>query len=335
MKEQILRGLLRLRHGQEEDGVDAAGAIHAATVGSIDPVVRLNEEWNNREDLIKTGAVTPLDGIAGGSASGAPTRGRMTLMDHKVAEGMTVRLPRSRRRHVRSRADVSDQAEAAPVRDSGAPQGDLGKDSFRSPGRNSGAPTSSVSADGDAGQSRTTLGWTCQACTLVCPEDAVECPACRKRRPRKRYSPARAVDRSGDGVTQGASAQGGSRSEVDSNTTNTVECPMCLHDVEVEDWARPDVFLTKHMDESTRRSGRTRSDPHTGDNVRDLSCPHFEMIIVNNVIMSALLLLQVLLSNTDASWFRFPTADASVLFKSVANAIKKKVPSALGWPALC
>lgn len=120
MKEQILKALLRQRQGEEDgntnDGLGIAGDVLVATTAhagggagvdaSVDAASRCDGELQRREELIKSGAITPLDDI-----TDAPTsRSRMTLMDHKIAEGMTVKLPRSRRR--RNRSGISQRGLA-------------------------------------------------------------------------------------------------------------------------------------------------------------------------------------------------------------------------------
>ncbi|CAM9254896.1 unnamed protein product [Ectocarpus sp. 8 AP-2014] len=102
MKTQILRGLLRDRCG--DDGQEEAGAA-----GRVEAASRSEEQ--SHEDLVKTGAVTPLDAFDDPTI-GLAGRRRKTLQDYKVAEGMTVKLPRSRRPKARTRESVRKQAES-------------------------------------------------------------------------------------------------------------------------------------------------------------------------------------------------------------------------------
>ncbi|CAM9824223.1 unnamed protein product [Ectocarpus sp. 12 AP-2014] len=102
MKTQILRGLLRDRCG--DDGQEEAGAA-----GRVEAASRSDEQ--SHEDLVKTGAVTPLDALDDPTI-GLAGRRRKTLQDYKVAEGMTVKLPRSRRPKARTRESVKKQAES-------------------------------------------------------------------------------------------------------------------------------------------------------------------------------------------------------------------------------
>ena len=110
MKEQILRGLLRDRgigDGNEEGG---GAAAHGAVGTRADERRASDGTWKRREDLVKTGAVTPLDALDD-LAVGLAGRRRKTLQDYKIAEGMHVKLPRSRRPRPNPRADCSDLAE--------------------------------------------------------------------------------------------------------------------------------------------------------------------------------------------------------------------------------
>lgn len=102
MKTQILRGLLRDRCG--DDAQKEAGAA-----GRVEGASRSDER--SHEDLVKTGAVTPLDAFDDPTI-GLTGRRRKTLQDYKVAEGMTVKLPRSRRPKARTRESVRKQAES-------------------------------------------------------------------------------------------------------------------------------------------------------------------------------------------------------------------------------
>lgn len=105
MKEQILRGLLRDREDGDGKEAEPAGYVHVAT--RSDKHSALNDTWKRREDLVKTGAVTPLDALDD-LAVGLIGRHRKTLQDYKMAEGMTVKLPRSRRLKTKPRTNCSD-----------------------------------------------------------------------------------------------------------------------------------------------------------------------------------------------------------------------------------
>lgn len=109
MKEQILNGLLRRRNADEDEwknngSLDSVEELERASSmhdNKLDLRYRgmdgLGDERRRREELIKTGAITPLD--VGTDNAGPPSRirGRVSLMEHKIAEGMAVKLPRARR----------------------------------------------------------------------------------------------------------------------------------------------------------------------------------------------------------------------------------------------
>lgn len=108
MKEQILRGLLRSR--ADGDGTPEAGGAAGLQVGTTrraDDRSDVDGTWKRREDLVKTGAVTPLDALDD-LAVGLVGRRRKTLQDYKIAEGMSVKLPRSRHAKTRPRISWSD-----------------------------------------------------------------------------------------------------------------------------------------------------------------------------------------------------------------------------------
>lgn len=107
MKEQILRGLLRDRGNEDGEEAEAAGYVHVATRSGKHSA--LNDTRKRREDLVKAGAVSPLDALDD-LAVGLVGRQRKTLQDYKMAEGMAVKLPRSRRK-IKPRAD-SDIGES-------------------------------------------------------------------------------------------------------------------------------------------------------------------------------------------------------------------------------
>lgn len=108
MKTQILRGLLRDRCG--DDGQEEAGAA-----GRVEAASRSDEQ--SRDDLVKTGAVTPLDAFDDPTIDLAGRR-RKTLQDYKVAEGMTVKLPRSRRPKAKATTRESFRKQAESGNDS-------------------------------------------------------------------------------------------------------------------------------------------------------------------------------------------------------------------------
>lgn len=103
MKEQILRGLL-LRLRKQEGEVDSCGepdnnprptsATSGLSLLTKSPLSS-DSQLNHRDNLIKVGAVTPFDDLESHPTSDVKRRGRKTLMDHKIAEGMKVKLPRS------------------------------------------------------------------------------------------------------------------------------------------------------------------------------------------------------------------------------------------------
>lgn len=108
MKEQILRGLLRDR-GNEDEEAEAAGYVHVATPS--DEHSALKDARKRREDLVKTGAVTPLDALDD-LAIGLVGRQRKTLQDYKMAEGMAIKIPRARRPKTTPRAHYSNVSES-------------------------------------------------------------------------------------------------------------------------------------------------------------------------------------------------------------------------------
>lgn len=144
MKEQILRGLLRRRGaGDGNEEVESAAAAHVAVGARADERRALHgATWIRRENLVKTGAVTPLDALDDLTV-GFTGRRRKTLQDYKIAEGMHVKLPRSRRPKTTPRANCSGRTdygqnsgrESDKVEDSrttfttGHDQGSLGNDS--------------------------------------------------------------------------------------------------------------------------------------------------------------------------------------------------------------
>lgn len=260
MKQQILRGLLRVRCGEGGDANDGLGTTqevevvtkaHTSETISNDSTHLRNDDWKRREDLVRTGAVTPLDDLAGISGAVVPKRARMTLMDHKIAEGMNVELPRPRRLSRRARSFGGGQVEIRPVSGkehdaTGAVVGPLSSDEDNVAGDDATTPQQLV--DGDS--------WACQRCTLVCPADAGECLACGERRPRKRNTPENAPSSYESEAVDGTLRLGSSRIEAGALTEDTVECPVCRQSVSVGDHTNPDVSLSKHMDRCTRLARR-------------------------------------------------------------------------------
>lgn len=260
MKQQILRGLLRVRCGEGGDANDGLGTTqevevvtkaHTSETISNDSTHLRNDDWKRREDLVRTGAVTPLDDLAGISGAVVPKRARMTLMDHKIAEGMNVELPRPRRLSRRARSFGGGQVETRPVSGkehdaTGAVVGPLSSDEDNVAGDDAATPQQLV--DGDS--------WACQRCTLVCPADAGECLACGERRPRKRNTPENAPSSYESEAVDGTLRLGSSRIEAGALTEDTVECPFCRQSVSFGDQTNPDVSLSKHMDRCTRRARR-------------------------------------------------------------------------------
>lgn len=110
MKEQILRGLLRAR--SDGDGTQDTGGAAGLKAGArgADDRSDVDDTWKRREDLVKSGAVTPLDTLDD-LAVGLAGRRRKTLQDYKIAEGMTVKIPRSRRTKTRPRTASSGLSE--------------------------------------------------------------------------------------------------------------------------------------------------------------------------------------------------------------------------------
>lgn len=152
MKEQILRGLLRDRGNEDGEEEEAAGYVHVST--RSDKHSALNDSRKRREDLVKTGAVSPLDALDD-LAVGIVGRQRKTLQDYKMAEGMAVKLPRSRRLKTKRGAD-----------------NDIGESRHESGGETNNAETGVNTSKSDQnlhGQGRDSSAGT---------EDVVECPLC-------------------------------------------------------------------------------------------------------------------------------------------------------------
>lgn len=303
MKEQILRGLLRLRDGDEDgdtrDGVGAARAAREVQAGAIsrasdipgnDTASRVDDNWERRKDLIKTGAVTPLDDLTG-LPSGASTRARMTLMDHKIAEGMKVKLPRSRPLNARTRRDRRHEGDTCPASgtdpyDVGTGVNFLNRAPLRPGGKhveNAASPTFALAegkddedlypsdhnddtVDDAIPEGSVGSEWTCPTCTLLCSAKAVECPSCGERRHPRRVKPPNAHYSNAKGANANTLKRGSVRSEARVSTAYTaVACPVCAQQVRVDDPADPDASLSTHMDRCTRRRRKSRSDRPTDD----------------------------------------------------------------------
>lgn len=279
MKQQILRGLLRVRCGESGDANDGLGAaqevevvakVHTSEATSNDSSHLRNDDWKRREDLVRTGAVTPLDDLAGISDAVVPKRVRMTLMDHKIAEGMNVKLPRPRRLSRRARRFGDGQVESRPVSGKEPVVGPFSPGEDITAGEDATTPQQLV--DGDS--------WACQRCTLVCPADAGECLACGEPRPRKRNTPENARKGYESEVVEGTLRLGPSNIEAGALTENTVDCPVCRQSVNVGDQTNADMSLSKHMDRCTRRTRRRsleltedRVEPGEGDKTRARGSP--------------------------------------------------------------
>lgn len=260
MKEQILRGLLyRGRGGEHEsalkdfetDSDDRRGA--SAVRASVDTSDGLDDIWQRREALIKTGAITPLDDVTKTSDSATPTRRRMSLMDHKIAEGMTVKVPGSRPRRVQAGSISPGNTETAHgVRKERDETKNIQPLWPNRDGVRAGNPSRPAHRNGDSDLAEKTE-WRCHNCTSWCPAGATECPDCDGGMHRKDATPAEFQHR-----TSGVSKKGqGTRSHRAGNRLgNAVECPMCTQLIKVDDTANLDVCLSKHMDRCARRKGR-------------------------------------------------------------------------------
>lgn len=254
MKQQILRGLLRVRCGESGDANDGLGdaqevevvaKVHTSETTSNDSTHLRNDDWKRREDLVRTGAVTPLDDLADIADAVEPKRVRMTLMDHKIAEGMNVEIPGPRRLSRRARRFGGGQVESRPISGKEPVVGPFSSDEDITAGEDATTPQQLVEGD----------SWACQRCTLVCPADAGECLACGERRPRLRNTENARKSYESE-VVEGTSRLGSSKMEVGALTENTVECPVCRQSVDVGDQTNAGLSLSKHMDRCTRRTRR-------------------------------------------------------------------------------
>lgn len=150
IKAQILRGLLRKwEDGKEAEAAGATGPRHDPEL-SDDQSSAFRETWRRRDDLVKAGAVTPLDAFDA-TPVGLEGRRRKTLQDYKVAEGMTIKLPRSRRAKPKTRIDLA--SEAASRHELGGERAKTYKSSHAQDGPRDGAEDDN-------------------------PQDQVECPIC-------------------------------------------------------------------------------------------------------------------------------------------------------------
>lgn len=141
IKEQILEGLLRLRQEATGEGIsehtqgpsqDPLNHLpeRADGLATDDAPDSRNGNRQNREELIKSGIITPLDDAIRKMGTATQTRGRMSLMDHKAAEGMKVKLPRPRRPRKRQpRARDQTPGEPKSQGGSGESQQDAGSHS--------------------------------------------------------------------------------------------------------------------------------------------------------------------------------------------------------------
>lgn len=265
MKEQILKGLLLRRSIDEGDGTNkgARGAVEdldGASLAdsdedvSVDRIDRFGDERHHREELIKKGTITPLDVITDGASTALRRRGRVSLMEHKIAEGMTVKLPRPRRAKVRIRQQAKDNPGAE--RDSRIERDGVTTEQLypprdeafiESPTYVSKQPRTQGLSDGLEGQ--------CQKCSNR-TDDAPVCPACLERRSKENPTTTAWRHGSVDEVTE---EQGRRQSAVERSKANSVECPICAQVVRVDDPAHPDVSLSKHMDRCDRRRERGRA----------------------------------------------------------------------------
>ena len=249
--------------GDANDGLGAAQEVDLVAKAHTCETIR-NDDWKRREDLVRTGAVTPLDDLAGISEAVVPKRVRMTLMDHKIAEGMNVALPRSRRPSARARSFGGGKVETRPNLGkehdaTAAVVGPFSSDEDDTAGDHAATPQQLV--DGDS--------WACQRCTLVCPADAGECLACGERRPRKRSTPENARSSYESEAVERTSRLGSSRIETGTITENTIECPVCMQSVNVGDQMNAHVSLSKHVDRCTRRTRRRSLEQPEEDKLGD------------------------------------------------------------------
>lgn len=280
MKEQILRGLLLLRNGEEdggeedeqEDELKISSTADISKSISHDTDGLLNDEWIRRDNLIRTGAVTPLDGLASGLSSNIPTRSRMTLMDHKMAEGMEVKLPRSRRRTDRNRKGEARQQSGKGWVSFGASANAPALDSRRFRASSTCVPTESGNMTGKfpSNRNRGTSDdcepeipdeegtWACRMCTLFCSAGVVDCPACGEQQSRKRNQPKPAHTSNGKDGKERALESGSPTSESGVSTRSKIDCPVCKKNVRTGDPTNPDVYMSKHMNMCTRKNERKR-----------------------------------------------------------------------------
>ncbi|CAM9862204.1 unnamed protein product [Scytosiphon promiscuus] len=116
IKAQILRGLLRrCEDGRDADAAGDTGREPCSNLADGQNSA-FRSSWSRREALVKEGTVTPLDALDDLTIGLTGTR-RRTLQDYKVAEGMTIKLPRSRRAKLKTR--TFSTSEAASMHESG------------------------------------------------------------------------------------------------------------------------------------------------------------------------------------------------------------------------
>ncbi|CAM9176674.1 unnamed protein product [Choristocarpus tenellus] len=236
MKQQILNALLRQRSGSDSDDEAGYGGSSIEDKDNEDSITASQGgDQEHRDELIRTGAITPLDSPPVSQRQ----RGRMTLMEHKIAEGMTVKLPHSHR----SKGDTTRSAEKGrsdPVQDHllQAEREDLQKSmqdysilTENNPPEPSMRGTETMQQSLTMGSKETSSpeGWECPKCTLVGPYDALRCVACGQRKPRNRkYQTRMGMD-------------------------EIVVCPLCKHVLGTGSSAKPDILISKHIDTCEKR----------------------------------------------------------------------------------
>lgn len=247
MKEQILKGLLQRRNIRsefDENPKESPGAARepdgAASArdsdGTHDDVAdSLGGDWQRREELIRTGAITPLDDVTSRATPPRPL-GRVSFMEHKIAEGMTVKLPRSHRVRARSGAGVNDTSHA---------DGDLTMKHAAggSPAGVSALPRHANVADELVEQR--------EGCDNFCPVGETECGIFDESKVKHGTPPTSSRRRSRNDVNN--EEQGVLQNERRGGQSNAIQCPLCTQRVHVDDSTNPDVSLSKHVDRCNRR----------------------------------------------------------------------------------
>lgn len=188
MKEQILNGLLRRRDADEDEWrnneslgsmeeLERASPMHGDKLdlghGGMNG---LGDERRRREELIKTGAITPLDVGTDNARPPSRIRGRVSMMEHKIAEGMAVKLPRARRAKIPSPQQANNDDSG---HDSSLSRKDGGTDKVNSRQRESPVDSATDVMDGEEEvigriQKRQSRSESNRANT-------VECPICEQR----------------------------------------------------------------------------------------------------------------------------------------------------------